>query len=224
MILEEVKIHIDNIRDGKSLVDISKFDDPFAEKVRWDPVIRGGVNRNTHTLKKAGWKRLEFKTTFQYAINSLWILFIGIALCVTILIPEENVSIKELLFTLFLGLILIFLGKHFVKDAFQPIVFDFNKNYFWKGNITPDTPEKRAIISTYCVLDDIYALQLIAENSSSQKAPYTYELNLVLNSGDRINVLNHCNKKQIFKDALLLSRSLKVPAWNGCHDKESIFL
>ena len=76
-------------------------------------------------------------------------------------------------------------------------------------------------------LEQIYAIQLISITNMYRKTlviDYGYELNLVLNSKERINVIyenslicsNSNNlKKQIRKDAEELSRFLGVPLWDA---------
>jgi len=79
-------------------------------------------------------------------------------------------------------------------------------------------------------LQDIYALQLLSEYvdscdryfSNNNTGPYTsYEINLVLKSGDRVNVVDHGDGFQILADAQKLSQFLKVPVWNGISHKEN---
>ena len=44
---------------------------------------------------------------------------------------------------------------------------------------------------------------------------YSYELNLVLEDGARLNVVDHGDLKALQADAEILSEYLQVPVWDG---------
>ena len=65
-------------------------------------------------------------------------------------------------------------------------------------------------------LSSIHALQLLSEFVSGSKSSYhSYELNLVLNDGSRINVVDHGNLDRLRSDANTLSRFLDKPIWDA---------
>ena len=65
-------------------------------------------------------------------------------------------------------------------------------------------------------LSSIHALQLLSEFVSGSKSSYySYELNLVLNDGSRINVVDHGNLERLRSDASALSRFLDKPVWDA---------
>jgi hypothetical protein len=56
---------------------------------------------------------------------------------------------------------------------------------------------------------------VIAERVSGNKSSYlSYELNLVLSDGRRINVIDHGDKIKILVDAHDLAEFLDIPIWN----------
>jgi hypothetical protein len=62
-------------------------------------------------------------------------------------------------------------------------------------------------------------LQLIREYISSAKSSYySYEINLVIEEGKRVNVVDHGNLEQIRKDAGTLSRFLGCPVWDATQE------
>ncbi|WP_250656959.1 hypothetical protein [Alkalimarinus coralli] len=68
-------------------------------------------------------------------------------------------------------------------------------------------------------LADIQALQLLSERctssgNGSRRSYYSYELNLILNDGKRINVMDHGNKAALVEDAKVISIFLDVPVWD----------
>ncbi len=68
-------------------------------------------------------------------------------------------------------------------------------------------------------LSSIHALQLLSEFVSGSKNSYhSYELNLVLNDGSRINVVDHGNLERLRADASTLSQFLDKPVWDATRD------
>ena len=66
------------------------------------------------------------------------------------------------------------------------------------------------------MLSEIHALQLLSKDRSDAEHSYhSYELNLVLEDGKRINVVDHGDETQIRTDAQALSRFLGKPVWDG---------
>jgi hypothetical protein len=51
--------------------------------------------------------------------------------------------------------------------------------------------------------------------SGSKNSYHSYELNLVLNDGSRINVVDHGNLERLRSDASTLSRFLDKPVWDA---------
>jgi hypothetical protein len=65
-------------------------------------------------------------------------------------------------------------------------------------------------------LEEIHALQLVAENCRSDNDTYrSYELNLILKDGKRINVVDHGNESKLREDAQTLSRFIEKPVWDA---------
>ena len=67
-------------------------------------------------------------------------------------------------------------------------------------------------------IEDIYAIQVLAEvcvshNKNRTTRYNSYELNLVLTGGSRVNVIDHGNREQILEDARTLASFLGVPLW-----------
>ncbi len=70
-------------------------------------------------------------------------------------------------------------------------------------------------------LDDVYAIQLINEriqssSSNGRSSTYTsYELNLILKDGSRVNVMDHGDAEDIEFSAKSLAGFLDVPIWKA---------
>jgi hypothetical protein len=67
-----------------------------------------------------------------------------------------------------------------------------------------------------CKLEDVHAIQLLREYCRGNKSSYySYELNLVLHDGRRVNVVDHGKHSQILDEARMLSECLEVPVWDA---------
>ena len=59
-------------------------------------------------------------------------------------------------------------------------------------------------------------MQLLSKFVSGSKSSYySYELNLVLNDGRRINVVDHGDLKRLRSDVKTLSQFLDKPVWDA---------
>ena len=65
-------------------------------------------------------------------------------------------------------------------------------------------------------LNGVHALQLISEYVRGNKSSfYSYELNLVLDDGSRVNVVDHGALARLRDDARTLARFLGRPLWDA---------
>lgn len=109
-----------------------------------------------------------------------------------------------------------------------PFVFDKNTGTFWKrrsrsrGNGVPDYHHQLRPDSTQ--FSEIHAVQLIEEFVSGNKSSYhSYELNLVLKSGKRINVVDHGDIKLLRQEIMELSAFLGVPIWDATRESGALW-
>lgn len=97
-----------------------------------------------------------------------------------------------------------------------PIVFDKQDGLFWKGRKPDSVMLTQEATAKYARLEVVHALQIIAEYLTSKNGGYySYELNLVLKDGNRINVVDHGNRKRLAEDAQVLADFLGVPVWDA---------
>jgi hypothetical protein len=93
---------------------------------------------------------------------------------------------------------------HLKKRSPRPMVFDRN---------TRVLKLKNQLIS----FGEIYAVQVIKEYCRGSEGPgyWSYELNLVKPSGERMHLVDHANGKQILENALLISQMVQCKFWDG---------
>jgi hypothetical protein len=114
------------------------------------------------------------------------------------------------------GSIFVAVGGFMVRSFSVPVVFDGRNGFFWKGRQSPMDVVNRDELKSFAELEDIHALQLISEFCRGDKSSYhSYELNLVLKSGDRLNVFDHGHLKHARADAATLAGFLGLPLWDA---------
>ncbi len=199
--------------------DPAKFGDPLASQIEWTPARRGGTNFRTHKLKTVGPSRVEFHASIGAILFSLLFFFLGLGVSVALtaswLKGAEAAFEPGLLVPLLLGLIFMAIGGYLFFSGTTPIVFEKGRGVFWKGRKGPDDAIDSRNTGVFGRIDDVYALQLIAEYVSGKNSYYSYELNLVLKDGKRINVVDHGNLDRIREDARTLSLFLGKPLWDA---------
>ncbi len=177
-----------------------------APSVDWSPLKRGGANFKTHKLVVINSDCMEFHASTGMLLFSILFAAIG-GIVGTVFLISANEIIPALFGFLFVGI-----GIGIYYFASTPRVFDKQLGYYWKGRCKQRRVSAVKNCKDYVVLKDIYGLQIVSEYVRGDKSSYhSYELNLVLHNGQRINVVDHGSRKQINKDAEELSRFLGVP-------------
>ena len=199
-------------------IDKAGFNDPLALTIEWTPATRGGTNFRTHRLVEIDFSRVEFKAAT--AAKLFYSFFFGMGLFVGIGFAfqnniVENFSVQTIAPILF-SLIFVLVGGLLYYFGTAPIVFDKGVGYFWKGRKSPQDSPEAGTIKKLALLEDIHAIQLLSEYVRGSKSSYySYELNLVLNDGKRITVIDHGNLKRLREDAQKLALFLGKPVWDA---------
>ncbi len=197
-------------------VDPTKFTDPVATHTEWSALKPGGTNFCTHRLRNPTPYTYEFRATLLAIIfYSLFLAFGSFMLVIgtnKIMGRPDSVKIqKENAEWMLAGVglaIAIFAGR-MLYNGTAPIVFDRRSGIFCKGR-NARAGKGRILI------DQIHAIQLISEHCSGKnRGYYSYELNLVLRDGTRIQVIDHGSLELMLTDSKKLSGFLGVPVWNA---------
>ena len=200
--------------------DPAQFEDPLALQIEWTPANPGGANFKTHTLIEVDSHRIELRVSIGAKLFYSFFLFAGLA--VLIGFSAKNISSGEFSFDmntmipLFIGLVFALVGGGLFFGGTRPIIFDKHCSCFWKGRKSPNEVFNNETIKECAKFENIHALQLISEHCRGNKSSYySYELNLILNDGSRMNVIDHGNKKELEEDAMTLSAFLDKPVWDA---------
>ncbi len=201
-------------------IDLSRFEDPVAAQTDWSPAKGGGSSFTTHTITKVSPYRIEFRASGGAKVFSMVFSLMGIGIVFgfsffhfshgTFSISLDTVA--PLLF----GIVFTVIGGGLFYYFTAPIVFDKRQASFWKGRKNPDKDFVNNTVKNFARLEEIHALQLVSENCRNDDHSYrSYELNLVLKDGKRINVVDHGNESKLREDAKTLSRFIEKPVWDA---------
>jgi hypothetical protein len=217
--LKELFEKFKKLSRSQGVVDVSRFNDPLALKTEWSPAKGGGANFKTHNLINVDYSRIEFRSSIgAKAFYLIFLLFgLGIAAGFTISKISDNTfafDFDTMMLMLF-GFVFASVGGALLYFGTSPVVFDKTLGFFWKGRKSPREVFDTNSIKKIAKLEDVHAIQLISEYVRGDKSSYySYELNLVLEDGTRINVIDHGNKKTIRENADALSLFLEKPVWD----------
>lgn len=220
--LEKLVDTLKQLARKPSTFDASVFKDDVALKTDWSPARSGGTNIGTHQLVEVSARRLEFRPRPIALLFPLIFVLVGLGVLAVagVLGFEEDMSI--LFFGIPFGSIFFLVGLFVAWSWAKPRIFDLDKGYYWQGRQEPaqgsmqDTKDQ-------CLLGNIHAIQILDEycSSGNRSSYYSYELNLILKSAERIHVIDHGKLAMIREDAAALSRVLGVPVWDATETRAS---
>lgn len=217
--LKELIAKISSLQ-SENAFDPAMFNDPVAMQTAWTPAAGGGANFATHKLHIVHPQRAEFRCSIGMKLMSG--VFLGVGLVVIGVFAQKLIGVEtpvdaKLLMPLGLGLVFALAGGLLLRSALTPTVFDLNHGYFCKSRQKPEQTMDPSRIKNHARLSDVHALQLISERCSSKNGSYlSYELNLVLNDGTRINVVDHGNLGDLKRDSRLIAELISKPLWEAC--------
>ncbi len=213
---EKLAQMMQDLQNCQKVFDPAQIGDPIAEQISWRPAKGGGNNIRTFKLVKVNLNRVEFKTTVGAVIFSLIFALPGLGLLI-LLVPNVDWSAVDMgiAIGLFLGLTFASLGGYMFYLQMIPIVFDKQAGLFWKGRRPQAWTRTQEATAKYTPLELVHALQIVAEYVSGKNSFYSFELNLVLKNGNRINVVDHHKKNKLAEEAEVLAEFLGVPLWDA---------
>jgi hypothetical protein len=202
----------------KQPFDPSCFNDPVASKTAWTPLVNGGANFKTHKLVQVYANRYEFRTGIGMKLFASFFSFMGLTFALVAVgasINQEGFPVAAGIFMALFGLLFFAVGIGIYRFSSTPRVFDKDIGFYWKGRTDPNlmiNPEYQNCTK----LSNIHAVQIIAERVRGNKNSYTsYEFNLILKDGKRINAVDHGNYEAVKQDAETIASFLNIPLWDA---------
>jgi hypothetical protein len=212
----------DAIKAQNTPLDLSKFNNPIADKTDWSPLKPGGTNFRTHKFSKEQ-GAAYFKATKGSLVFSGFFMILGLIVPLVIF-TQFFMSNNSFMIAFSLIPVVFFIAGFFIlRHSTKPIVFNKNTGYFWKGRLKENENPAQKPLKVYCKLIDIVALQIISErvrsssssSSGGSSSFRSYEINLILQDASRLNVIDHGNRSKLMEDAEQLASYLGVPIWDG---------
>lgn len=194
--------------------DASIFQDPIAMKTSWLPLVGGGSNFKSAGLHKVNEQRMEFRASRMMKLFAGVFVVFGLVLTAIFFLNQPDK--KESYIPIAMGLVFSLAGAWMYYYACTPTVFDLGHGYFCRSRKKPELMMDKSKLKHYAELNRVHALQIIAELCQSKNSSYySYELNLVLDDGSRVNVVDHGNQTALRADAQTLSQFLNKPLWDA---------
>lgn len=199
---------------------MTTIDDPVAKRTGWGPASGGGASFKKHKLVEVSPRRLEFRMALGARVLYHALLTVGVGLLGVALYLIGNGAESEgwlLLLVSFVPGLIGGLGGYFTSRG---RVFDLETGWYWKGRKPRDAAELEQH-NNCTTLANVYALQILRETIAGgtgrdrSSGFDSYELNLVLKNGSRINVVDHGNLDVIQADAARLSQFLDISVWDA---------
>lgn len=207
----------------------TKFRDPVAKKTQWIPLKRGGKNLRSRKLMRLDAARLALQTTIHERALFLFMMLLG--WLIILVMGKAYLTLDEIGFTDYpvtafvLGVILTLVGGSMLYFKTTPRIFNKSLRVFQCGRKKPHVAFVETRSKHLIPFVEIHALQLISEfctgSSSGHRGNetaggfYSYELNLVLIDGTRVNLMDHGELERLREDAETLSGFLDKPIWDG---------
>jgi hypothetical protein len=174
--------------------DPASFGDPVALRTSWLPLKPGGSNFHSHRLVETTPGSLAVKPTVKLVLFAVAFLVPGVSLTLVLGAQLSPVALFGLPFAA-VGVGLL-----------------------WPRKKTFDGASRQCTLgATELPFSSIHAVQVLEEwVTSSEDADYpSYELNLVLADGARLNVFDHGHLGHVREDARAISLCVGCRLWDG---------
>ena len=203
--------------------------DPVAELTDWSPMSSGGSNFQMLEIFEVSGERIEFRRTrrmirFYRVFMGAGLVMLGLAVFATT--RSRYLSAGEMLYvtTAFalVGLLVGGTGVVMKRVAGRPSVLDRRLGWYWMGPTPRDAADverrKDAVL-----IKDVHAVQYLEKwferfdsPAAGSTSHFSYEINLVMHDGSRVNVVNHGGQScSLLPAASRTARFLDVPLWDA---------
>ena len=200
--------------------DPSRLGDPVASQTAWTPAKGGGANFRTQKLVVVNSYRIEFRASIEAKIFYAIFLLAGLAMIIGLSYSRFSRGTfqfnADTIMPLLIGAVFAAIGGAMLYFGTRPVVFDKMRGCFWKGRTPPNEVIDHTALKHYSEFNRIHALQIVSELCRGKNSSYySYELNLVLADGQRVNIVDHGNLKKLREDAKTLAEFLGKPLWDA---------
>jgi len=210
-----------HVRELESKI-AQQFDDPVAQNTGWTHLAMGsGSSYRSQKLAPAH-NQIKVVKTARALILPVGFALVGIALILAALndyvqlapTGTEPLSTSQFLILLLMGAFFLVPAAVFLRPK-NKFTFDKSSGDCWRGRKPASGPFEN---SDRFRLERIKGLQILEKQVSGSHGDKTftsYELNLILDDHDRINVMDHGDADALRADAERLSQFLGIPLFDA---------
>lgn len=189
---------------------LADTDDPVANRISWHPMKKGGSNIKTQSMIVSGDNiRIESSLRIKLFFAVFWVTGFMLLYAGTQVYSASGAFY-------FMGICFSAMGLGGAYFFTRTVMFDKTQGVYFRGwqgqEVTCVDRQKQGQLA------DIYALQTISECVRSGEDSSTfisYELNLVFENGERVNVMDHGNQSAFEDAAMSLAEFLDVSIWKA---------
>jgi hypothetical protein len=204
-----------------------RFADPVSEQTEWSPMneqlsgFHRFISSPTYKLLNINSARIEFKTTILARFACVFDLIMGMVFLgfLTFIFSLNSFKLDLVMVAIIIiAICAAVFGVLRIYNISMPLVFDKSIGFFWKGKTSPCSACVKGVLKHSANLEEIHAIQLISDfhpSNSSSNAYYSYEMNLILIDGRRLNLDANMNMSAMREQADTLSRFLGKPVWDA---------
>jgi hypothetical protein len=222
--LKDVMAKLRSLSREPIAFDPASLGDEIATRTEWGPAKSGGASFGTHRLEPMRHDRVEFtaKGGAVAFFGAFLLMGIGIPMVFFVVAARTDAGFAAVALPMLVMAVFVAVGGFGLRSVTAPVVFDRGRGTYWKGRTPPHEAPRQAPSGDHADLDDVYALQIISERCRTKNSSYlSYELNLILKDGSRLNVVDHGNYEQLRGDAETLAEFLKKPLWDAVPQQQS---
>tara|TARA_Y100000589_G_scaffold286795_1_gene287135 strand:- start:274 stop:849 length:576 start_codon:yes stop_codon:yes gene_type:complete len=185
-------------------------DDWYQNNVSKSNLRGGGTNFKTRKFVKKKTTKVIFQRTFPTILMPL--IFMSSFFLWAFTIGREPYLFTRII-SLFPVIGLTSFGVFLYIKTNKLIVFDKKIGYYYKSIKKPNFRKKQKKNCTK--LSNISGIQVLREYVVRQKSTNysSFEINLVLKDGNRLNVIDHGDEYNVIQDAKKLANFLNLPIW-----------
>lgn len=193
---------------------LNKINDPLAEKTDWNYMTNFSSSTPTHKIKNINHDRLEFVPVQGYQIILTIFSLVGFGL---IIYAIDRYKTENWIIILVHGILFFLFSLYILLSTKKAKIFDRKSGYFWIGK-----PNSKLLMNSESEkIKDMKAIQILVKDVSGDSGWYkSYELNIIKENSNRINILSQGGEEKKFIDlAEKLSAFLQIPLWNTNEEK-----
>lgn len=193
-----------------------------GEKI-WEPIANEASNfKSAKLVEEASGMITITATNHSFLFDAIFAVLGGI-------IALSSIAILLLLadFLKLFAIIPAIIAFFFLRNSVSPstkkkVCFSKKEALFWMDDIENKMALQHQLVNGKLPFSAIYGVQLLQVHhftsllspAASSRNYYSYELNLILTDGQRINVMTHGAKAEMIIEAKILARYLSKKIWH----------